>query len=144
MARNTFIWEKLALIVLSASAISIITTIVVFISYQDETWGIRIIDGSGNQTNLPRTKGAVSSFGKQWPEMRQVLCPDMTPNPNVWSALFELARMELGFAEGHIKVTGDDAGSVANFFTFHTGGSGYSYWVKGTKHHMAYLTVWKG
>lgn len=97
-----------------------------------------IISENGNQNN----KEAASLFDRHWPEMKEQMCPNMSPNPNVWSALFELARMELGFSEDRIKLNEADDNAVADFFRFNTGGMGHV--SHDNKHHMAYLTVWKG
>ena len=97
-----------------------------------------IISENGNQNN----KEAASLFDRHWPEMKEQICPDMSPNPNVWSTLFELARMELGFSEDRIKLNEADDNAVAIFFSFNTGGMGHV--SHDNKHHMAYLTILKG
>eukprot|EP00580_Thalassiosira_gravida_P013179 CAMPEP_0201682026 /NCGR_PEP_ID=MMETSP0494-20130426/51408_1 /ASSEMBLY_ACC=CAM_ASM_000839 /TAXON_ID=420259 /ORGANISM="Thalassiosira gravida, Strain GMp14c1" /LENGTH=539 /DNA_ID=CAMNT_0048165779 /DNA_START=338 /DNA_END=1957 /DNA_ORIENTATION=- len=46
----------------------------------------------------------------------------MIPNPNIWSTLFELARIELNFPKDQIVAKRIDTIAIDNFFKFNSGG----------------------
>mgnify|MGYP000142960134 CR=1 FL=1 len=85
MARGgEFIRGQLTLIALSAIVISAVMAIIIRIAYHDETWGVRVIDGSENSANMTRRSppprspirplAAVtnSSFSQQFSEMQKI------------------------------------------------------------------------
>ena len=76
-----------------------------------------------------------------WTELKQIMCPNMKPNPKIWSTLFELARVELGFDTSRIPTANADEEFVQRFFTFTSGGIGYS--SSDETNHLVYLRVWK-
>ena len=86
---------------------------------------------------------ALSPFDRHWPKIRENICPRMSPNNNVWATLFELARVELGFADKRIPAKEEDEEAFANFFRFNAGGLGvHSHDDK--QHAMIYLRIYKG
>ena len=68
------------------------------------------------------------------------MCPNQMPNRRIWSTLFELARVELNFAPDRIQSNPIDANFTREFFTFSSGGMGYT---SEDEEHMVYLRVWK-
>ena len=82
-----------------------------------------------------------STKQKKWNLLKETICPNMIPNSNIWSTLFELARIELAFAKERIPFNPLDETFTKQFFTFSSGGLGYESSDK--LHHMVYLTIWK-
>ena len=79
-----------------------------------------------------------TEFDRFWPEMKEFMCPNRRPNQSVWSTLFILARIELGFGLDRTHYI-DDA--ISRFFIYHTGGVLYT--SPNGEDRMAYLRVWK-
>ena len=59
-----------------------------------------------------------------WPLLKQIMCPNQSPNPNVWSTLFQLARFEFGLPKDPHP---SDLIAFDSFFKFNYGGLGYYY-----------------
>ena len=78
---------------------------------------------------------------KKWNLLKETICPNMIPNSNIWSTLFELARIELEFAKERTPFNPLDETFTKQFFTFSSGGLGYKSSDK--LHHMLYLRIWK-
>lgn len=99
----------------------------------DDNGGVVQNSSMENTTNLNEEQ--------QWNQIRKKACPNQIPNPSIWQILFEQAQIELGFDFESIPNTPKDIAFVKNFFTFSSGGVGYS--SLDGEHHMVYLKVWK-
>ena len=94
---------------------------------------------SGEPPSDHNSKDLERDDGRWWDELRGRMCPDATPNPEAWPALFELAREELGL---DVNASEEEDGEVLRrFFAFSSGGFGYS--SPNGMDHMVYLRVWK-
>ena len=85
---------------------------------------------------------ALSPFDRHWPKIKENIFPRMSPNNNVWATLFELARVELGFADNRIPAKEEDEEAFANFFRHNAGGMDVLSHDK--QHAMVYLRIYKG
>ncbi|KAL9187662.1 hypothetical protein ACHAXT_006040 [Thalassiosira profunda] len=91
-----------------------------------------------------KTTSGGSPFDEYWSKMKQTLCPNMVPNPTVWTTLFELARRESGaFHEEKIPASAypkNKKWQWANFYKFNFGGLGYD---SGGGQYTTYLRIFK-
>lgn len=103
---------------------------------------------NGAQLGLGRSNAhhpsiAAAPRDVHWPFMKRMMCPNQTPNPNVWSVLFELARAELDFPEEKITAHPSELIAQDSFFKFNNGGVGYAFNSVGQQHYMIYLRIFK-
>ena len=140
--------KKLALKRLVLLTIAVFTMVLTYSSFHNpfylsvsmsESTKLSQPSDGDNITHIDNGKNEMKQ--QKWDVLKESICRNMVPNANIWSLLFELARVELDFAKERIPTNPLDANFTKQFFTFSSGGVGYTSSDK--IHHMVYLRVWK-